>query len=205
MSLNMQIVGVREALAALEEVPRRVLNLHLRKSLNKAGGMLRTAASQFAAIDTGLLKKSLKVKVKIPAASFNVAHHGKPAYAVVGPGRATGRMMRQTRRGFRGHGKAQREFLSQVKLQRGLGARGRDIRRGALHVTFGKYSDATFRSPSRYAHLVEKGTRRGLKPRPFLGKAVRIVGPAAQNTVLTDMRAALLEEAAKAYAKRGVP
>src|SRR5688572_15201680 len=102
MTLAMKITGLREAQRALQEVPRRTYHLHLRKALNKAGGMLRNAASNFARVDTGLLKKSLKVKVKIPAASFNAAHHGKPAYAVIGPGRgfgAGGKFMRRTARG----------------------------------------------------------------------------------------------------------
>jgi HK97 gp10 family phage protein len=204
MTLTMQIRGMREAQRALQEVPRRTYHLHLRKAMNKAGGMLRNAASNFARVDTGLLKKSIKVKVKIPDASFNKAHHGKPAYAVIGPGRgfgAGGRFMRRTASGRTvSHGKANRAFLETVKLARGAGGGARESARAAKEFTGRKYSDATFRNPSRYAHLVEKGTPR-VRARPFLSSAVRIVGPAAQRVVVEAMRSGVLQEAQREFSR----
>lgn len=199
--LNMRVVGVREALQALRDVPRNVQIKHVRIGLNKAGGMLRNAASNFARVDTGLLKKSLKVKVVVPNASHNAAHHGKLAYVVVGPGRNTGRMMRRTSRGtMRGHAKAQKAFLETIKLSRGAGGRGREPIRAAKAFVGQNYSDATYRNPSRYAHLVEKGTRR-VRPRPFLGMAVRIVGQAAMAAGVQKINDGLKMEANLAYAR----
>ena len=201
MSLDMQVVGMRETLQALRNVPRDVQNKHVRIGMNKGGGMIKATAVSFATVETGLLKKSLAVKVKVPDASFNVAHHGRPAYAVVGPGRNKGRMMRMTSGGkLRGHGKAQKQFLEEVKIAKGEGARGRDIQRAARNVTGGKFADATYRNPTRYAHIVERGSKR-VRARPFLSIAARITGPAAQQAVIQKVQEGLRQEAQKAYAR----
>lgn len=193
MSLTMKLVGVRELQQALRDVPAAVQRKHLRIGLSKGGGMLRNSAASFSAVETGLLKKSLRVKVSFP--------RDRGPFAVVGPARNAGRMMRRTASGrIRGHAKAQRAFLETVKLASGAGAGGREARRAAKAFTGQTFSDATFRNPSRYAHLVEKGTRR-MKARPFLGMAVRITGPAAQQAVIQKTQEGLRQEAAKAYAR----
>lgn len=175
---------------------------HVRIGLNKAGGMLRNAAQNFVRVDTGLLKRSLRVFVKVPNASFNTAHHGKPAYALIGPGRNTGRMMRRTASGrLRGHAKAQKSFIETVKLSRAAGGRRMEPHRAGKAFVGQNYPDAKLRSPTRYAHLVEKGTPR-VRPRPFLGMAVRIVGQAAMQAGVKKINDGLVMEANIAYAKR---
>lgn len=197
MSRNVHLVGVRETLLAMTEVPKALRRKHLRVALSKGGGMLKTAASGHAAVETGLLRRSLRVKVTVP-------HDDKRAYAVIGPARNAGKFVRRTARGLRGHGKAQKSFLETVKLARGIGAGQREATRAGKAFVGQKFSDATFRNPSRYAHLVEKGTRRS-KAKPFLSVAARTTGWAAQDAVIRKLRAGLNEEARLAYARRGVP
>ena len=197
MSLDVQLIGVRELLHTFRDLPKSVRVKHLLMGLNKGGGMLRNSAAQFAAVETGLLKKSLRVKT--PGRSAVSA--GKDPYAAVGPARNVGRMMRRTASGrIKGHGKAQKAFLETIKLASGAGAGLRESKRAAKAFTGQKYSDATFRNPSRYAHLVEKGTRR-MRARPFLSIAARITGPAAQQAVIQKVQEGLRQEAQKAYAR----
>lgn len=129
---TIQVTGVREALNAFRELPRRIGLKHLRIGLNAAGGVIRDRAVSLAPKETGLLKKSLGVKVKIPAASYNAGHHDKPAYAVIGP---------------------KRNFVRLVTIGR-TGARTTGAKR-ALKL-LGKGQAVRARRPARYAHLAEK-------------------------------------------------
>src|SRR5688572_21122460 len=87
MTLVMKVFGVNDCLAAFRELPMTVQNRGMRIGLNAAAGVIRDAAKANAPKETGLLRQSLKIKVRIPNASYNAAHHGKPAYAVIGPAR----------------------------------------------------------------------------------------------------------------------
>ena len=180
MVANIKIFGVKEALFAFRELPRRVHFKHLRIALNAGGGIIRDRAATFARRDTGLLAKSLGVKVKIPDASFNVAHHGKPAYAVIGPKRKSGRFMRLNSKGLlKGFGSAQKGLVAERKR---LNEKVKTLNplkreRAAVKNVGLMFPDAVYRNPSRYAHLVEKGHRKGqgrsaAKAYPFLAPAV---------------------------------
>lgn len=132
MSNIIHVAGVPQALAAFRELPRRVGIKHLRIGLNAAGGLIRDRARALAPKESGLLKRSLAVKVKIPAASYNSAHHSKPAYAIIGPKRNFVRAVAKTSKGFRTKGAA---GIAKAHLS------GKTV---------------TLRRPSRYAHLAEK-------------------------------------------------
>src|SRR5947209_1346328 len=82
-----KMYGLPDAVRALEELPRRLQNRHTRIALNAAGGVLKKTAQAEAPKQTRLLEQSLGVKVKVPAASHNPKHWGKPAYAIIGPRR----------------------------------------------------------------------------------------------------------------------
>src|SRR4051812_2201580 len=127
-----KLYGLPDAVRAIEELPRRLQNKHVRIALNAAGGVLKRAAQANAPRQTGLLEKSLGVKVKVPAASFNSAHHDKPAYAIIGP-----------RRGF----------LAPVARVKGQ-TKKLSIRAATKRVLGGGKVRA--RNPSRYAHLAAK-------------------------------------------------
>ena len=114
--------------SALILLPRNVGLRVYRVALNAWGGIVKRVQVTKARRRTGLLAKSPKVKVKIPDASFNAAHHGKPAYVLVGPSRdVVGPAYKGQRVSIR---KATKIASSGGRIQT--------------------------RRPSRYAHLVEK-------------------------------------------------
>lgn len=173
MTAQIKIFGVREALFAFRELPRRVGFKWLRIALSAAGGIIRDQAAQNARRETGLLAKSLGVKVKIPDASFNAAHHGKPAYVVIGPKRHSGRLLKINARGnLRGFGAAQKALAAERKRLNKEGLLSPLRREHAAIVAVAKqFPHAIYRNPSRYAHLIEKGTKHS-RAFPFLAPAV---------------------------------
>ena len=157
-------VTLRQLLTNLTLLPRRVGLRVFRVALNAWGGTVRDKAKSLARRETGLLQKSLKIKVRIPDASYNVKHHGKPAYVMVGPAR---NVIGPIARGKK---------LSDKKAFKRVMSGGR----------------VQTRRPSRYAHLIERGT----KPHAIKFKSGRtiqhpgtaahpFIGPAQQhgNTV----------------------
>lgn len=147
----------------LRELPRRVGQKHLRIALNAWGGAVRAHARRFVRKETGLLDKSLSVKVVIPNTSYNVAHHGRPPYVLVGPGRRKGRFINPDT--LRNIGAANR-FANTLRKQLNAAGTANPLRRETLAVkaTRRAYPKAVYRNPSRYAHLVEKRY-------PFIRKA----------------------------------
>lgn len=167
-----RVYGVEDCLAAFSELPMTVQNKGMRIGLNAAGGVLSDAAVANAPKESGLLRRSLKVKVKIPNASYNRAHHGRPAYAIVGPTRRLVQAVAITNKGAR------------TKSAKGIAkahAAGRTIQ---------------IRRPARYAHLAGPG-RKGR----FLHQAVASHGGAALDKMVGKLRGTLSEWAAKRAAK----
>jgi hypothetical protein len=199
MSLGMRVVGTMEAAQAMRDVPRRVQLRHVRIGLNKGAGMLRGSVSSMTPRDTGALAKSYKIKVKVPDASFNKAHHGKPAYAVIGASRQKRAYRRRTSEGrLIGHGAANKSFAAELKAGTKLGQARRTVEN--------TFKDAIYRAPSRYAHIVEKGRKAGRRGGAQQGrrmheKAVRIAGPAAQVATIQKIRDGVIMEANLAYAR----
>ena len=82
---NIQITGVEQALANLAQLPRKVAFKHLRIALSAAGGTIKQGLMAAVQSNTGLLRKSQTVKKPvIPDASWDIKHHGKPAYVMIG-------------------------------------------------------------------------------------------------------------------------
>src|SRR4029079_3117282 len=159
-----KLYGLPQAVRALEELPRRLQNRHTRIALNAAGGVLKKSAAANAPRQTGLLGRSLGVKVKVPNASFNPKHNGKPAYVIVGP-----------RRGF----------LAPVARINGK-IKKLSIRAATKRVV-SRAGKVFARNPSRYSHLVHNphNVVRGgqvvgrTKAHPFLTQAVQQSGQQA--------------------------
>lgn len=140
-------VSLRQLLSNLTQLPRRVGLKTFRIALNAWGGVVRDKAKSLARRQSGLLQRSLKVKVKIPDASYNAKHHGKPAYVLVGP---------------------DRNVVGPVSRGRLFG-----IRKATKFVLGG--GRVQTRRPSRYAHLIERGTK---------SHAIKITrGPLAGQTI----------------------
>lgn len=188
MTLVLRVGGVQDCISAFRDLPRTIRNRHLRIAMNAGAGVIRDAAEANVPSSSGLLKKSLKVKVRVPDASYNAKHHGRPAYAVIGPARnVTGRVALVKGR--------YKTLTTRQAINRSFGG-------GGFHV----------RRPARYAHLIEKGTKPhgikaknagllsnseaifgrsvkhpGTKAQSFLSKAVRSSGAAAQQKILRKL------------------
>lgn len=161
MTTVIKVIGVEKALHAFSELPRRVGFRHLRIALNAGGGIVKRAYAALIKRRTGLLSKSIAVKVTIPNSSFNSKHHGKPAYAVIGVKRRAGRFMRVNKQNkLKGFGAAQKFLVAERKR---LGKEGKlpPLRReqAAVKAAKQKFGDGQYISPSRYAHLAGPGRR----------------------------------------------
>ena len=201
MTVVMKLFGVKETQHAMRHVPRQVQFRHLRIGMNAGCGILKRSAQGYINDETGLLSKSLSVKVKIPDASHNRAHHGKPAYGVIGPKR---NFVRASVRAASGKSR----LLSDKKAFNRVMGGGR----------------VSVRNPARYAHLVHGGTKSHVvsakrvkklsdgrtifgssvtvraKPNRFLSKAVASSGAAAQAKVVSKLHEGLIEESQKMIA-----
>ena len=166
--IGTRILGVKQTILTFTELPQTVQNTGMRKGLNAAGGVIRDAAVANTPRASGLLRRSLKVKVRIPNASYNTAHHGRPAYAVIGPARRVAGVVHLTSKGFR-------TTTAPLGLAEGGGLRALGKR---------KITVAVRRKPSRYAHLVEKGTKRGGLGVYFLTRARASHGEAAKAKMI---------------------
>lgn len=170
MITAMKVYGIPETLKAFDELPKRMRVKHLRIALNAAAGLIRDAAKARVRRESGLLAASLKTKVAIPDASYNVKHHGKPAYAVIGPAR---------------------NVVGPV-----LNGKVLSVRKATKHVLSGGKVET--RRPSRYAHLIERG-HGGPRPAPaypFLGPAVAASKEQALSRAVEKLRSGLEQEAA---------
>jgi hypothetical protein len=189
---TIQITGVKEALHAFRELPKRVAIKHQRIALNAGAGVIRDRYASMAHRETGLLSKSIGIKVKIPDASYNKDHHGKPAYAVIGPKRKSGRFMRVNSKGnLKGYGAAQRALKAERKrLESSLAPKQREIQ--AVTNVSKQFNDGKYRVPSRYAHLAGKG-RRGAD---VLNAAARQSKDAAAAKIAQKLQTGINAEAA---------
>jgi len=133
--VKIHIQGIEQAMANLGALPRKVALKHLRIALSAAGGEVKQQVIALVPRRTKLLAQSQAVKVKIPAASWDVKHHHKPAYVVIG-----------TKRGAVGAG-----------IRAGGKLRKVSIRKATKHVLGGGQVQ-TIR-PSRYAHLANIHTK----------------------------------------------
>jgi hypothetical protein len=161
MTTQIHIEGVKEAMRAFSELPRRVGFKHLRIALNAGAGVIRDRYAAMVPRETGLLSKSIGVRVKIPDASYNKDHHGKPAYAVIGPKRKSGRFMRVNSLGnLKGYGEAQRALKAErLRIQKEGKITPLQRERAAVKSVKEKYTDGMYRNPSRYAHLAGPGRK----------------------------------------------
>lgn len=167
MSINVQIKGVAGTVEALNQFPGRLRFRYMRIALNAALGVVKKKAQSLVRTQTGLLRRSIGVKVKIPQASHNPKHHDKPAYGLVGPRRREALLMTRGNAPIRAKvvnlAKGKQEF--HVKSKKGFAA-----------VRFAQASGEKVRRrvASRYAHLLERG-HGGPRPapaHPFLAPAV---------------------------------
>jgi hypothetical protein len=193
VTTTLHITGVKEAMHAFSELPKRIGIKHVRIALNAGCGVVRNRYAAMAHRESGLLSKSIGIKVKIPDASHNAKHHGKPAYGVIGPKRNAGKIMRRNSKGnLKGYGAAQRE----LKFERArLAAAGTlsplQREREARRFTQASFTDGQYRNPSRYAHLAGKN-RQGAE---VLNSAMRQSQGAAAARIAEKLQQGIEAEA----------
>lgn len=187
MTMTIRLHGVQEALKAFAEMPKRIRRKHVSIALNAGGGIIRDRAVPLARRQSGLLAKSLSVKVPSQA---KLEKEGKPAYALIGPKRKFAKTVHVATRKVRQFTKTPElrdfeltaDYMAELKRQR-KGVRI-SVRRArvvganrAAKLALVAGQRVVLRRPSRYAHLVEKGHARGkgrsaAKAYPFMAPAV---------------------------------
>ena len=183
--MKIKIDGVQQAVHALNGLVPAVRIRHMRIAINAACGVIKRIATANAPKKTGLLKKSLRVKVAIPQASKNPAHHDKPAWGLVGPGRKLDLVVSKNAKGRTSISKlaaAKEKNFKTVVLKGKTG--GRILVKGA----------------SRYAHFAEKG-RKGKGGSKFLSNAATSGATEANNKFAQKIAHGINVEAARLASK----
>lgn len=176
MSLSVQIHGVPQAIAAMQHLTPAVRIRWMRQAMNAAGGVIKRQVVANAPVRTGLLKKSIRVKVGIPQASRNPKLHDKPGYALVGPGRG----------------------LQTIVSKRGKYSLITQKKTAAARLAGKKFSNI---SPSRYAHLAEAGRNGGVGATRFMARAVQQVAAQANQKFAAKIAQGIKTEAARLASK----
>lgn len=197
-SVFMRVEGAEKAVLSLRLFPRKLQTKQVRIAMNAAMAPIKRDAIANAPSDTGLLKKSLRIKVKVPDASYNVKHHGKPAYGLVGAGRGIFGVRSIGKKGL-GSVLAKTRAAA-VKLIKGGKGRLQTVRERDRFVPLGGGELKTHaRRASRYSHFAEKG-RKGKGGTKFLEKATASASPRAREEFVRKLVPGIYQEAANIYA-----
>lgn len=199
------VSGVKQTLEAFSALPKRIRRKHLTIAMNAGGGIVRDRASQIVRRQSGLLSKQLGVKV---SGTKSIGQDdSKPVTASVGAKRRAGRFMRLKGTGLKGFGVAQRALTAERKR---LKAEGKlpplQRERAAVAAIAKQHSDAIYRNPSRYAHLVEKGHKKGkgrgaAQAYPFLTPALNQTKSQAVAKIGDKLKQGFSEEAKALYVR----
>lgn len=193
-----KVSGIKFSIDALNQFDGRLRFKAFRIAMMACGGVIKRAVIANAPRDSGLLAKSIRVKVKIPDASYNKAHHGKPAYAVIGAGRGifgfnslgkTGKIGATSARTLAAATKATlagKGLLQYVRERNRFGSKDAKIH-------------AYLKRASRYAHFAEKG-RKGKGGSRFLEKASRSSAPLAFAAFQNSLASGITEVVGQIYA-----
>lgn len=165
MAITVTTTGVKEAIANVRQLPKRFRRKGYRVALNAAGGVYKNEVEKRAPTETGILKKSMRVKVAVP---YN---ESKPAWVKVGPGRGLKQAV---------------DIASKGKKKGQLVAIQKKITKLLPESSRTKY-----RIPTRYAHLVEGGTKRGVKAQRFMRTSEVIKRSEAVSKMEAKLRAAV--------------
>jgi len=202
MAVTIKMEGMPEAIRALNQLEGRVKFKHLRIALNAAMSPIKRQAVATTPEDTGLLRRSIRIKVKIPDASYNPAHHGRPAYGLVGPGRGLIGVRSVKKSGALGSISPRTAAAAEKLTKSGKGrvAAVRETQRFKGSPNFGQIIVRPKRA-SRYAHFIEKG-RNGKGATHWLANAAQAAKGAAFAAFQAKIAAGINIEAAK-LAERG--
>lgn len=169
----MKLIGAPQTILALQELPRRVHYKHEKIAMSAAGGVVRDEAAGRVRRQTGLLARSLGVKVPKPK-----KNSVEPLKVIIGPRRRFAAI-----RSFR--------LLSSGRLS---------SRFKQLQLKRGRKIATTLRRATQYAHLIEKG-HRNVKG-GALNKGGRVVGQVPAHPFLQPALVASGERAISAYQRK---
>ncbi len=201
MAVVVQLQGMKEAILALNQLEGRVKFKHLRIALNAAMAPIKAQARATTPEDTGLLRNSLRIKVKIPDASYDPKHHGRPAYGLVGPGRGLIGVRSVKKSGALGNISARTAAAAEKLTKSGKGrvVTVRETQRFKGSPNFGQIIVRPKRA-SRYAHFIEKG-RKGKGATHWLANAANAAKGAAFAAFTAKISAGIKQVAAELGAK----
>lgn len=193
--ITVSIDGLQEALKGLDGWNKAVRYRVTRDAVNAGAGVLRDGARRNVATETKLLKNNLVVKTFVPRDDSGI-------YCKVGARRKVKKAVRVTPKG----------------ITRTLGKKG-------LATAMEGGAKLRYRSPTRYAHLVEFGTKRhevrvknaailsdgvrafgqsvmvSAKPKPFMSFTVRSLGATATSRAARKIKQGIEYEARKVAVK----
>lgn len=201
MSVTVKLHGMKEAVAALNQLEGRLKFKHLRIALNAAMSPVKRQAIANAPRGSGLLAKSMRVKVKIPDASYNPNHHGKPAYGLVGPGRGIVGFNTISKTGKVGGVSARTLAAATKATAAGKGLIQTVRERDRFSKLAVKPVKLYRRRASRYAHFVEKG-RKGKGATYFMARAAQQAAPIAYAAFQSKIADGINKVAAELHAKQ---
>lgn len=199
MRIEISTPNLGSVLQELSKFPASVGRKHFRMALNAGAGVTKTAIAANLPTETGLARRALRVKVVIPAFSYNVKHHDKPARAMVGVSRKVKRRMPRKLRGS----------IATASVKQSTSNR---------FAMFGQ-------GPSAYLHLIENGSKYHVvnakrkrilsngetpfgrwsvlraRPKKPVGRAFDQTKLTSQSRIMEKLLKGISEEAAIAYAK----
>lgn len=184
-----KVSGIKFSIDALNQLDGRLRFKAFRIAMMACGGVIKRAVIRNAPVDSGLLSKSIRVKVKIPDASYNKSHHGKPAYAVIGPGRGIV--------GFKSLSKLGR--IGKLSAKTLAAATKATLAGKGLIQTVRERNHTALHRASRYAHFAEKG-RKGKGGSRFLEKASQSSAPLAFSAFQNSLASGITEVVGQIYA-----
>jgi HK97 gp10 family phage protein len=161
MPVTVRLTGAEKAISAVNALPGRIRNRAVRVALNAAGGEFKSEVKTRAPKETGLLKRSIGVKVAVPY------QKNKPAWVKVGP-----------QRGFR------------QPVEKNKKGKVRTVSKKIQNL-LPESSKTKYRNPTRYAHLVEGGTKRGVKATRFMALSASLRQGAAVAKMESKLRTAV--------------
>jgi HK97 gp10 family phage protein len=161
MALKVSITGVEAAKHAVDQLPTRLRRRAIKFALRDAGKVMLRATKAHVPRETGLLNRSLGIKTAVPT------NPKKPAWVKVG-----------ARRGFK------------LPVERNKRGRLRALTK-KLAAALPESTQTRFRNPTRYLHLVERGTKNGVKGQRFLERAAVTSRAQVTSAINDKLRAAV--------------
>jgi HK97 gp10 family phage protein len=165
---SIKVIGIPQTLFALQSFTPELRRKHLKIAMSAAGGVMKDAAKPRMPKETGLLRQAISVKAHVPK------KENRPAYALIGTSNKVVGAVAQIGGRTRTLTNARFKKLNATNM-------------GAIY--FGR-----MRRPSRYLHLVEKGTRRSSGAH-VLETTYRVMKSAAEAAAVVKLKQGVAEVA----------